>query len=142
MSITNEQLEQIVLYPHNVYSEPHKLATELLAARTRIEELEAKNEAKTQLLAEQQIELSQVNPENARLRAKVAELEADREMVEWIEAQAPNMFCLCEFDDNERRTGWYWEVNDNFQGKTFRTAVNAARAASANQQNDAGKEGK
>lgn len=65
----------------------------------------------------------------AALRARIAELEADREILDWIQAQAPNIFCLVDFDEDEQATGEHWEINDEFIGATFRDAVNAARAA-------------
>ena len=150
MSITNEQLNQLKrkCAPRLTTNETSELAAELLAARKERDELrnEVTNNACGDIhiiCMDAGIPPGHVVDRVRALAAKVAELEADREMIEWIEAQAPNMFCLCEFDDNEKRTGFYWEVNDNFQGKTFRSAIRAARAASAkNHQNDAEKEGK
>jgi hypothetical protein len=49
------------------------LERDLTAARERLAECEKQSAAKTEVLLQQQVELARVNPENARLRANLAQ---------------------------------------------------------------------
>lgn len=149
-----------------------QLASELLAAQARIAELETQLAAigdfavadwddKTVGAVDAIVKEStrykyrlralfvDIPKERDELRKKVAELEADRERLDWLQQTLTGTGVSC-FLKSVFLTKGMGEEGIVIDVKTeqpliaphLRAAIDAARAASANQQNDAGKEEK
>lgn len=61
--------------------------------------------------------------------ARLAEAEKDKAMLDWVEINKPNIFCICEFGDvldSENVTGTHWEINHIIEKPLLREAIDDA----------------
>lgn len=64
------------------------------------------------------------------LAAECLRLREDKERLDWLEKERPNVLCLCKFNPEtfERIDGYLWEVGEMGKGyETLRQALDAAK---------------
>lgn len=67
-----------------------------------------------------------------KLTSENEALRKDKERLDWLDKETPNIFCLCTwgdsttFNDHEKPTGHIWEINCNKHSADLRQAIDAA----------------